>query len=457
MAGGSAVARARTSLLEDSIPRVLTGLTLPMILGLASTSLFNVVDAYFVGRLGGGELAALGFTFPITLVLTNMAGGLSVAATSVVSRAAGQGEQGRAARTASHALWSAAALGLVLAGVGLLTLGPFMGLLGVSPELQPLVRGYMTVWYGGLPLLLVPMVGSSIIRAMGDARTPAVVLVVSVVINAALDPLLIFGFGPLSGLGLAGAAWAAAVSRAVMLGAFLFTLFSREGMVERSLPRASELRESLGPLLSIALPATASRLVFPVSMMMLTRLIARHGPEGVAALGVGNRVESLVMMIIGALSTALIPFVGQNWGAGNKERAWRGMRVAVLFTLAWGAACWGVLLFAAPWVASWFTPDAAVAAATTSYLRILSLSFGFQGVCMLVSVAFNAVNRPLVSTTLTLVRMFGLYLPLAYAGAWLWGRDGVFIAGSAATIVGGVAALLWCERFFSREARSGQA
>ncbi|MFY0524514.1 MATE family efflux transporter [Archangium gephyra] len=134
MAGGSAVARARTSLLEDSIPRVLMGLTLPMSLGLASTSLFNVVDAYFVGRLGGGPLAALGFTFPITLVLTNMAGGLSVAATSVVSRAVGQGDQGRAARTASHALWSAAALGLVLAGVGLLTLGPFMRLLGVSPE-----------------------------------------------------------------------------------------------------------------------------------------------------------------------------------------------------------------------------------------------------------------------------------------------------------------------------------
>jgi len=439
----------RREILDGAVGPVLARLTLPMVLGIASTSFSGAIDAWFIGRLGSRELGAYGFSFPVSLALNSLIMGLGIGTASVVSRTIGEGQPDRVRRVTTHAFWIGLVLALALAGLGALTLGPLFRLLGAGEDVLPLVRRYMTVWYAGLPLILLPMIGNNAVRASGDTRTPALALLAAVGLNALLDPLLIFGWGIVPGLGLAGAAWASVLSQGLVLIGLLAVLGWREGMLEPVRPRLAELLESGRQIGAVALPAAMARLVFPLSMLLITGLVASHGSKAVAALAVAGRIETLVMIVVVALSAALVPFIGQNWGAGKTERARQGLRVSLRFALLWGLAASLALFLAAPWIARVFNRDPQVLGPTVAYLRIVSWSLGLQGVSTLVSSAFNAVNRALYSTAITLVRMFALYVPLAWLGSHLWGLDGVFAGACAANVLVGLGSLLWGERFFA--------
>lgn len=439
----------RREILDGAVGPVLARLTLPMVLGIASTSFSGAIDAYFIGRLGSRELAAYGFSFPVSLVLNSLIQGLGIGTASVVSRTIGEGRPERVRQVTTHAFWMGLAFALLLAGLGGLTLQPLFQSLGARGDVLLLVRGYMRVWYAGLPLILLPMIGNNAVRATGDTRTPALALLAAVGLNALFDPLFIFGWGIVPRLGLAGAAWASVLSQGLVLIALLAVLAWREGMLELARPRLAGLVESGRQIGAVALPAALTRLVFPLSMLLITGLVASYGAKAVAALAVAGRIETLVMIVVVALSASLVPFVGQNWGAGKPERARQGLRVSLRFSLLWGLAASLALFLAAPWIARVFTRDPQVLGPTVAYLRIVSWSLGLQGVSTLVSSAFNAVNRALYSTAITLVRMFALYIPLAYLGSRLWGLDGIFAGACAANVLVGLGSLLWGERFFA--------
>jgi putative MATE family efflux protein len=437
-------------ILDGAVGPLLTRLALPMVLGIGSSSFSGAIDAYFIGRLGGRELGAYGFSFPVSLVLNSLILGLGIGTASVVSRTIGQGQPERIRRVTTHAFWMGLAVALILAGLGWLTLNPLFRLLGATPDVLPLIRQYMTVWYTGLPLILLPMIGNNAVRATGDTRTPSLALLSAAGMNALLDPLLIFGWGIVPALGLAGAAWASVLSQGLTLVALLAVLTRRERMLEPVRPRLADLLESARRIGAVAVPAAMTRLVFPLSMLLITGLVATHGPEAVAALAVAGRIEMLVMIVVLALSASLVPFVGQNWGAGRPERVREALKVSLRFSLLWGLAVSLCLFFAAPWIARLFTEDPKVVAPTATYLRIVSWSLGLQGVSALVSSAFNAVNRALYSTVITLVRMFALYVPLAWLGSQVWGLPGVFAGACAANVLAGLGSHIWGERFFSK-------
>jgi putative MATE family efflux protein len=444
MAGG----QARARLIDGSVERTLARLAVPLLLGVVATTALGVVDAYFVGKLDALSLSALAFTFPVNMVMTNLAMGLGVGTAAVVARVLGQGDSEAAHRLAQHSLWLALALSAVLTGLGLLTVEPLARALGATGAAESLFCAYMRIWYGGMVSVIVPAVGGSALRASGDTRTPALVTAGATALHCALDPLLILGWAAWPGLGLAGAAWASVIARGLAAVAFLVIL-RRQGMFAgAALPRLAALVRSGRQIGHIALPVTATRIVFPISMMLLTRLVSHHGPAAVAGLGVGGRIDNLIMIPVAALSGALVPFVGQNWGAGRRDRVWQGLRWSMIAGMLWGLIASLVLWAAAPWIAARFDAEGPAAAATASYLRIMSLSFGLQGVTAVVSASLQAVGRPLQSAVLTLARMFALYLPLSWAGSLLWGLPGLFAGGSLATAVIGLAALLWGTRAF---------
>lgn len=439
----------REEILDGPVGPVLARLALPMVLGIASSSFSGAIDAYFIGKLGSRELGAYGFSFPVSLVLNSLVMGLGIGTASVVSRTIGEGRAERIRQVTTHAFWMGLAVALILAGLGWLTLEPLFRQLGATPDVLPLIRQYMTVWYAGLPLILLPMIGNNAVRATGDTRTPSLALLTAAGLNVLFDPLLIFGWGIVPGLGLAGAALASVLSQGLTLAAILAVLGWREGMLEPALPRLRDLVESGRRIGAVAIPAAMTRIVFPLSMLLITGLVASHGSEAVAALAVAGRIETLVMIVVVALSASLVPFVGQNWGAGRPERARQGLRASLRFAVVWGLAASVALFLAAPQVARLFTDDPRVIGPTVLYLRIVSWSLGFQGISALVSSAFNAVNRALYSTAITLVRMFALYVPLAYLGSYVWGLPGIFAGACAANVLAGVGSLVWGERFFA--------
>jgi len=402
--------------------------------------LFNLADAFFVGQLGTTELAALSFTFPVVLVIASLALGLGTGVSAVISIAIGEGDPHKVRRLTTDSLLLTLLVVAFFVAIGLLTIDPLFRLLGATPEILPLIRQYMNIWYFGMIFVVVPMVGNNAIRATGDTKTPAMIMLVAVAMNFMIDPILIFGIGPFPRLELRGAAIATVCSRAVTMLVALYVLAHREKMLTLQKPSLREVINSWKKVLYIGLPTAGTRMVVPLTTGVITGILARYGPAAVAGYGVSSRIEFFSLSVIRALSVVLAPFVGQNLGAGNLHRVITGIRYSKGFSLVWGGMMYLLLLAAARPIASIFSENAQVISTIVLYLRIVPLGYGLQGVSVLCAAAMNVLNKPLQAAGLALVQMFAFYVPLAYAGSHFYGPPGVFGALALAYLGAGIAA-----------------
>lgn len=442
--------KTEAKLVKDPVGKTLIRLTIPMIIGIMAMVAFNLVDTFFIGRLGTVELAAISFTFPVVFVIGSIAMGLGVGASAVIARAIGEGDFHKVQRYTTDAL----ALSLVIVAsfcfVGLLTIEPLFKLLGASPEILPFIKQYMTIYYPGVTFVIIPMVGNSAIRATGDTKTPGIIMVASVVVNLVLDPLLIFGYGPFPRWEMQGAAAATVAARAAALVVSLWVLHRREKMLNFTPPSLKEGILSWKKILYIGLPAAGTMLIIPISMGVITRLVSSYGPEAVAGLGVATRVEALTLTVFMALGSVLTPFAGQNLGAGRMDRVRRAVTLSHRFAMVWGAAMFLLfILFVEP-IAAVFNKNPTVISAIVSYLTMVSITYGLQGILMTSGSVFNGLNKPMPSAGLSLLRMAVLYIPLAYVGSYFWQLQGIFAAAAVSGAAAGIAAFLWLKKTLGR-------
>jgi len=428
------------------VGKTLIKLTIPMIFGLIGMVAFNLVDTYFVGRLGTRELAALSFTFPVVLVIASLAMGIGIGASALISRAVGEGDRDRVKRLATDSLILALVLVAIFVIIGLFTIGPLFRALGAPEDILPLIRQYMRIWYPGMIFVVVPMVGNNAIRAIGDTRTPAIIMLVAAVINGGLDPLLIYGIGPFPRLEIAGAAVATVIARSVTLTIALVVLWRRERLITVSRVPFGRIFDSWKRVLYIGIPTAAARMIIPVGLGIITRMLSEHGPEAVASFGVSSRIEFFALSVVTALSVVLGPFVGQNWGAGMKERARKGVRYSSLFSMLWGALLWAALALFGRSLGSLFNQNPEVIDGIALYLRVVPIGYGVQGMLLLIASTLNVLNRPLLSAGLRVLQMFVLFVPLALLGSHFFGVAGIFAALPASYLVSGVLSHLLLKR-----------
>lgn len=444
-------------LTKGSVGRVLLRLTWPMLIGHFAVVAFNLTDTYFVAQLGTDELAAMGFIFPVVMLLGSLTVGLGIGTSSVLSRAIGRGSGHRVQQLATHAIVLALVIVALFAAAGLLTIRPLFSLLGARGNILDLIDQYMTIWYAGVVFLVVPMVGNHAIRATGDTLWPSAIMVLANVLNIVLDPVLIFGLGGAPAMGIAGAAAATVIARASAMVGSLAVLHFRKRLLTFERPSPRQLWQSWREILSIAVPAAGTIIFLPLAMGAITRIGAMFGNQTVAAIGAGSRVETFAMMAIIALAGVLIPLIGQNWGAGRLARVRRAQHLAMAFALFWGAAVAAGLFLAARPLAELFSDDGEVISELSAFLRIVPLGYGLMGVAILACSGMNAINRPLQATALSAIRLLGLYLPLAAGGAWLLGPEGIFAAIALANVLAGGAAVLWVRRLQRGPSRASDA
>jgi putative MATE family efflux protein len=440
-------------LVEGPIGRQLVKLTIPMIFGLVGIIAFNLVDTFFIGRLGAKELAALSFTFPVVMVIGSLALGLGAGASAVISRAIGEGDTPKVRRLTTDSLALSLLLVGVVSAIGFLTIDPLFTALGATPELLPLIREYMVIWYPGMVFVVVPMVGNNAIRATGDTKTPGIIMLIAGIVNGIMDPLLIFGPGPFPRLELAGAAIATVIARAITLMVAIWVLGYRDKMLTAKIASLRAVYDSWKSILYIALPTAGTRVIVPFSIGVLTRLLASYGPEAVAGFGVAMRIEFLAMTVIFALATVVAPFVGQNLGAGRLDRVRIGLKYSKRFAMAWGAGLFVVLAISGRWIAPLFSDNADVVSTTVLYLMVVPACYGVQGVLQFSTTALNVLQRPLHAATLMIIQMFALYIPLAYLGSRLFGIAGLFLGVVIAYFIGGLAGHVLLGKILSTEAR----
>jgi putative MATE family efflux protein len=424
-------------------------MALPMAFGMAAIVLFNVVDTFYVGRLGATDLAAMSFTFPVVFMLMHVAVGLGVGLVAVVSRVIGEGDHRRVRRLTSDGLILANTVVVVMAVAGFVSIDPLFQALGAGDDLLPRIKSYMLWLYAGIGLLVIPIVGNSAIRATGDTKTPAIIMAVAGVINIVLDPFLIFGIGPFPRLELQGAAIATVISWGVTFIAAFWILGRRLGMIDFRPPPLRELWRSWKAILYVGVPAAATQVLVPVAAGIVTRIVSGFGTVAVAAFGVGTRVEALSMIGVFSLGSALAPFIGQNYGARNRARLRRAIRFCAFASLGFGAAALLILSVLARPIASLFSEQEEVVAITVRYLRIMPLGYAFYGFILLIMSSFNALNRPIASATLNLFRLFVFGLPFAFAGSRLVGVPGIFAGLVAANVLTAILAYAAARKFLS--------
>lgn len=447
--------RAYARLLEGPVAPMLWRLTLPMVLGIVALILFNLVDTFFVGLLGTRELAALGFTFPVTTFVSYLGIGLGIGTSALVARSIGAGDHDRAARIATDSVLLALSLVATVAVAGHLAIEPLFALLGAPDDLVPLIASFMRVWLTGAVFVIVPMVAGAALRATGDTRTPSVVMLGAACLNGVLDPLLIFGLGPLPAFGLAGAALATVIAWSVASGAALWVLVRREHLLEWHAPAPGALLGSWRRHLTISGPAAAANMMTPVAQGIITATVAAYGHEAVAAYGVATRVEAFALLVVLALSTSLPPFISQNLGAGRIDRVREAVRLSLRFTLIWEFGMYLAIAATVPCTTAIFTKDAAVDQALRLILYILPLSYGCQGIVILANSSFNALHEPRYAVWLSVLRWFLFYVPGALAGAALGGLPGLFAGAAAGNVLACIVAATWITRYGARLERAG--
>jgi putative MATE family efflux protein len=437
---------SRGPLLDGPIAPTLIRMAVPMAFGMLALVLFNIVDAAFVGRLGAEHLAAMSFTFPVTFLIMSVTIGLGVGTNTAVSRAVGGGDTALVRRLTTDGLVLVVAQVVVATAFGIATIGPIFELLGASPGTIVLISDYMVPWYLGLPFLVVPMIGNAAIRGTGDMTTPALIMAAAGVFNMVLDPFLIFGIGPFPRLELQGAAIATVCSWIVALILVMWFLVDRKRMLSFDRPRLREVLDSWRRILFVALPAAATNMVLPLAGGALTRLVASYGEEAVAAFGVGTRVDSFATLGLIAVAFATTPFVGQNYGASQVDRIRAALRFGNRFSLLWGAATAILLALGAGTIGRVFSSDPTVVLWSVRYLWIIPSSYWSVGILFINSAAFNAVNRPLMSSLLVIARLFVFVVPFAFGGSMLFGLWGMLIGITVASGLSALFSLLMARR-----------
>ena len=434
------------NLTEGSVALKLIALTLPMVWGVFSVIAFNLADTYFVGQLGTLQLAAMSFTFPVVMVMGSLALGLGTGAASVISRAIGEGDRDRVQRLTTNSLTLSLLIVGVVILVGLATIDPLFELLGAGSEVMPYIREYMQIWYPGMIFLVVPMVGNSAIRAAGDTKIPSLIMTFAAIVNIALDPVFIFGWAFVPSLGLKGAAIATVIGRSLTLIASLIVLHFRERMILWSLAGLRNFWQSWKEILYVGLPAASTNMITPISIGIITSLLATYSPEAVAGFGISSRVESFALIAFMALSATIGPFVGQNWGAKLYGRVNRSLHLSYLFCIGFGVLLAVVLAATSAQIVTLFDKNSEVVSTATRYLTLVPISYGTYGIFIVANAAFNALGKPLPALILTLSRMLVLYVPLAYFGSWLFGLNGIFAAACISNLIVGLIAIIWTRR-----------
>lgn len=426
--------RANQDLLNDAVSVTIKNMTIPMIFGMILLMTFNLVDTFFVSLLGTLPLAAISFTFPITFTVISLAIGLGIGTSAVIAKTLGKGNEEDARNAATVALFITSIIVIILSTLGYIFSEQIFSMLGADKALMPLIHDYMDLWFLGSVGLIGPMIGNAVLRASGDTHTPSYIMGGAGLINAILDPVFIFGFGPIPALGIQGAAIATLISWAFGLTFIIYILGFKRKLIHLRLPDWQIFKTSAKQILQIGLPAAGANMLTPIAAAIMTAIVASYGESAVAAFGVGSRIESIACLVVLALSMTLPPFISQNFGAGKLDRVEKAYKVTTRFVMLWQVGIYGLLLLCAPLIASAFAKEQDVADIIILFMWILPLGYGLQGIIILTNSSFNALHKPMVALWLSIIRLFIFYVPLAYLGSYLYGIPGFFIGALLANL-----------------------
>ncbi len=440
--------KTHINLTELPLARAIAKMAIPSSLMMLAESLYHIVDAFWVGKLGAEPLASVTAVSFVLWSLFSIGEIGDVASQTLLAQAVGADKVERVRNRLRHCLVVAFVSGTALAAIMLPLRDWIFSLVGLEPEVVASASEYVFPWFVSMPLIFLVFPVLAAFRGLGDTSTPLRLMLVMVAVNVWLDPLLIWGVGPFEGLGVAGAAWASVICHAValVLGAWLL---HRRGFFPDLTRRwrGNLQRKWFGRILAVGLPIASNGMLFSMIYVGLTKVISSFGSASVAAIGLGHRIESFPYFVAVGFSMAATTLAGQYIGAGKFEDAARAVWKTCLYCFVAILPLVAVMLFAIEPIVRFFIDDAEVVAICSEYLRIVGACWTIGFLEIVLTGAFSGVSNSLpalvICTPLTALR-----IPLAYVLAVKlgWGPSGVWWAIASSSVLKGLLMAFWFSR-----------
>lgn len=431
---------------KGSLFRHISVMSLTASVGLMAVFLVDFVDMIFISMLGKAELAAaVGYAGAILFFTTSFGIGMAIAAGALVARALGAGEAEEARRRATNSLIYGVIFGAIFAAIVWLNLAFLAGLLGATGATLDLAVHYLSIIVPSLPFLIVGMIGGAILRAHGDARRAMMATIWGGLVNAVLDPILIFGLD----LELTGAAIASVCARIVIAATALVPLIRYYDGFDK--PTFGSLTIDIRPILAIAIPAILTQLATPIGQAYVTRAMSDFGEEAVAGMAIIARMTPVGFGIIFALSGAIGPIIGQNAGAGLNDRVRKAFSDGLLFTAIVVVVVSALFFLARPGIQMLFQLDGMALTLVFLFAGPLSLMFFFNGVIFVSNAAFNNLGHPFYSTIVNWGRHTLGTIPFVLVGAAWFGAPGVLIGQFLGGAVFAVVAIFLARKVMAQQ------
>ena len=435
-------------LTTGSIHRAIWFLAPPMMLEMGILNVSQILDAYWVGRLGSAALAAVTISITIRWVLNSLGNGLGIGGMAIVARRIGAQDQA----AAQHATWQTILLGLVvsltLGAVGILLAEPLLRLLGADDEVLALGLPYLRVAFGGVFTLILSFVINAMLRGAGEARLAMRVLILSTATTVVLEPILIFGLGPLPALGVVGSAWAFVLGYGAGLVLQIVELLRGRRRISIDIHQLAPDLALMGRIVGIALPSTVQMTLRSSSRLAIMWLVGFYGTYALAGYGLANRMLLVALIPCFGLGNAASTLVGQNMGAAKNDRAERSAWWVAGYASIYMAGVATLLFLLASHLIAVFDPTPQVVAIGTECLRIISFSLIANAAGVVLARGFDGAGNTVPAMTINLLTLWLLEVPVAYAlSRWLGlGIAGVWYGRAIANMANGLLFAVWFRR-----------
>ncbi len=409
--------------LNGSLMRHVTRMSLTTSIGLMAIFAVDFVDMVFISMLGNDALAAaVGYAGTLLFFTNAINIGLSIAAGALVARELGAGRPEQARHYASSVATLGLIVGSITSGLVLLNISFLLSLLGAEGEVLRLATRYVSIILPTMWVMSIAMAAMAVLRAHGDARRSMMATIYGGLVNAVLDPILIFGVG----LGLDGAAIASVVARVCMLAAALWpALRVHQGFARPSL---KQVGRDLRPVRAIAIPAVLTNVATPIGNAIVVREIAQYGTDAVAGMAVIGRLLPVAFSVIFALSGAIGPIIGQNFGAEKFDRVRAAYLAGIKFTAIYVLGMAAILFLLRAPIADLFVAQGETRVLIYLFCGPLALASFFNGVIFVANASFNNLGHPVYSTWIN----WGRHT----VGTWVFATLGSYLAGAPGVLLG---------------------
>jgi len=426
--------REEFDLTEGDIAKPLFYLSVPIVVTNLLQTTYNLVDTVWLGRYSTDALAAISFAFPVVFFLVSLGLGISIAGSILVAQNTGAGDERRAEFAASQTVTFASIASVLLGAFGFVAVEDILRLLGASSGVLPGATAYLQIVSLGMVFMFAFFVFMSLMRGYGDTITPMLVMFVTVVVNLALDPLLIFGWGPFPELGVEGAAYATVFSRALASVIGLGIMFQGTRGVKIRLADMVPDLAYLRKLLRVGIPASVEGTGNAVAVNLMLIVVGTFPTVVVAAYGVGVRMFSVIFLPAIAVGRGVETAAGQNIGARKEDRAATatGFAARAMFGILAGV---GVLTWlGAGNIVAVFSEDPEVVEVGRLFLRYVAPTFGFTGIFHAYKGGFRGAGRTMTAAIVSVTMLGVIRLPVAALASQRLAYEGSAVAGVVAAV-----------------------